>query len=984
MGQRFKSKISEYAFDFSDKYVVLCSLYFAITIIMLLTPRFIGDNSVSEFSRQIGIGIIENVDVKKRINGFSCWFAIFCLLFLLFEFFFNKLGKMEKTKECQEMQIFLNDLIIFANCNLLLRCITFFNDYLKIGDAFYFSQYYVFCVVVAVVGFIFFKVDRIMPCERYEQLIITASCGAIPITVAIGRNLGNGKVLLAVTLMLYAFGMLFCVIFKKNLKSERFIIFVAYTVIVFASFPILSSFYIELIHVLNQHYIFVGNPSYLYVILCSVGFFLYVIIGTLLLAKKAMLKCWKNIAFPTIVFGATCLSVQIPISTVYEPDLFEGANASVLISDFLNYGRLPIVEHYGGHMMTGVWEGILYAIINSDYSGIAPVYENLIIPFLALLFYLLLRMIFNSELALFASLFIPFLNNFSYYGLGLLVCLSAMLYLKKPSLKKALLFWGVNIWCALYRLDLGYAFIFASVLAISIFVLLTRELNVVKQQVFALTVWGFICSLLWLIICEIKKINPITRLKEFLSISSSNQNWAYTTIGNTDEVLFGWAYFIIPVTMLILLIYMICSVSFRNSIGVEKWIVLMILNLSYWGNLSRGLVRHSLKENRVDVVFWSAYLFIALFISLYKTKRELFIPVFLGLVILSALIDYDRYFDEEVITDLATSNPESIIESWRSYDHLSDVTAEDGTTFSSVWQKIRYEKKRIQRVELTPELTEYSEKYNNVIDALLDADETYIDLINETLLYSVIGRETPVYISQSPLQLSGEYSQEQYIKEIEGIPIALLPVDIHNAELDGVLNSYRYYKVYEYIYQNYRPLCVVGDDFAIWCLNEKYDYLLAKIGANKTLKSEYGVKIADYGYDSELHVADLGYLPKIWAEYDEYDAIDNKIICQLINENGKYMIENINKVISTDGNYLKIAANNISSEVCEGTVILGYCEGDEFVEKYRYNMYFETGMEEYLIRCSSDYYWYEEQVNSVLIDIDGDLTDISMEVIEGD
>ena len=107
------------------------------------------------------------------------------------------------------------------------------------------------------------------------------------------------------------------------------------------------------------------------------------------------------------MFGITCLSVQIPIQSTYSPDLFEGANYSILISDYLNFGKIPIVEHYGGHMMTGVWEGILYGILNQDPAGaVVSPYSFLVTPFLTVLFYYLIKNVWNEDLALLTTIFV--------------------------------------------------------------------------------------------------------------------------------------------------------------------------------------------------------------------------------------------------------------------------------------------------------------------------------------------------------------------------------------------------------------------------------------------------------------------------------------------------------------------------------------------------------------------------------------------------
>ncbi|MCI8300590.1 MAG: hypothetical protein HFI69_09595 [Lachnospiraceae bacterium] len=136
----------------------------------------------------------------------------------------------------------------------------------------------------------------------------------------------------------------------------------------------------------------------------------------------------------------------------------------------------------------------------------------------------------------------------------------------------------------------------------------------------------------------------------------------------------------------------------------------------------------------------------------------------------------------------------------------------------------------IQRIKFDETLENRVKGYQAVIDALLEEDETFIDFISKTFIYSAIGRRNPVYVSQSPLQLSGEFTQEQFVKQVEGIPIVLMPVDKENDRysdgsirmdyftkgLDGIANPVRYYKVAEYIYQNYVPLCVYENDYAVW------------------------------------------------------------------------------------------------------------------------------------------------------------------------
>ena len=413
--------------------------------------------------------------------------------------------------------------------------------------------------------------------------------------------------------------------------------------------------YIELIHVLNQHNVFVSHPAKYYKIACILGFLIAIIALYVIIKKNYQIRNWKSIVFPITVAGITCLSIQIPLSSVYNLDLFESANSSILMSDFLNYGDIPIVQHYGGHMMTGVWEGILYAVINNDFAGIVSPYGGLINVVLALLFYFVVAKIWNREMGLVISLLFPFLGFISYYGLGFLVCIAAMAYIRKNNMTRAILLWGSFVWCALYRLDLGFAFGIAVIIALLIYVIVEKNVKAFKELGLSLIGWGIIGGIAWFVICIVKGLNPINRLIEFLMINLSNQNWAYTGIGTVDNLLFAWGYIIVPFAMVLMLIYTVFSRTFRERVGAERWMLLLILNLSYFQNFSRGLVRHSLAENSTTIVFWCAYLYIAIFLAFYKESMKWFIPTFMLLIILNGLFLKPDNFTSTSIADSAVS-----------------------------------------------------------------------------------------------------------------------------------------------------------------------------------------------------------------------------------------------------------------------------------------------------------------------------------------
>ena len=62
-------------------------------------------------------------------------------------------------------------------------------------------------------------------------------------------------------------------------------------------------------------------------------------------------------------------------------------------------------------MMTGVWEGILYGILNQDPAGaVVSPYSFLVTPFLTVLFYYLIKNVWNEDLALLTTILFPFMG----------------------------------------------------------------------------------------------------------------------------------------------------------------------------------------------------------------------------------------------------------------------------------------------------------------------------------------------------------------------------------------------------------------------------------------------------------------------------------------------------------------------------------------------------------------------------------------------
>ena len=802
------------------------AIYFAVSLVLIYNPLDRIRNEVTEFARVIGIGIVENVDVSKRVNNFNMWFIIFAITFILFYLLVNHLLHKQFGEENKKVILFLDNFMVLANCSLLLRCITYFYDESISDSVYYFSSYAVMLVVFVAIAYIVFRLENNISANEFAKLVLIGVSVSYPLAIFVALEWGEGRVLLGVMFICQVLILSLCKFTPNIIMSKYYAYILTGGVLILCMLPAMTSVYIELIHVLNQYSLFVARPAKYYKIAVLLMVLICLVYILLLIKNKWTVTDWKKWVYPWLIFGMACLSVQIPIQSTYNLDMFESANYGILISDFFDYGSIPIVEHYGGHMLANVWEGILYGLVNNDYIGaVVSPYSSLFLIVLVVLFFYLIKNAWNEDMALFVTLFFPFYSFWNYYGLGMLICLAAMAYVRKNSYSHAVLLWLSFIWCALYRLDLGFAYGMAVIVSLSIYIIVSKNWKAIKELGVTLLGWGLIGFGAWVVICIRKGIDPINRLLEFLLLTLSNQNWAQPGIGNIGNTVFVWSYCIIPFMVVICLLYVVFSKKIRESIGDEKWILLLVLGFSYVGNFSRGLVRHSLVEGVTYIVMWCAYLFLALSLSVFKSNKKLILPVFMALMLFDTLFFQESNFTATCIVDGTASTPGTIVESWipGRFDN------EDQMTY---WEELSYNQQVVDRVQLNENLQLMIDSYETIINTLLKDDETFVDFINKTMIYSIIGRENPAYISQSPMQLSGEFTQRQFLDEIQGSPIVLMPIDADDSysfALDRVANAYRYYKVVEYVYHNYVPLCKCGDIYAIWCLPEKYDEYQSKL-----------------------------------------------------------------------------------------------------------------------------------------------------------
>ena len=152
------------------------------------------------------------------------------------------------------------------------------------------------------------------------------------------------------------------------------------------------------------------------------------------------------------------------------------------------------------------------------------------------------------------------------------------------------------------------------------------------------------------------------------------------------------------------------------------------------------------------------------------------------------------------------------------------------------------------------------------------------------------------------------------------------------------------------------------------------------------------ISLVGYGYDGPVdgeflgsyHIHYLASLPRIWAEYDSENAIDNSVVADTIPVDGYYIFDS-DLFEPNAGNYCLIEISYFGeNESTDAFLYMGDYTDGVFTDRCVYNFSVDNGTHYYLIRCSTDYYWYIDQINAFRIQTSDEVSDVSISVLEGD
>jgi hypothetical protein len=603
------------------------------------------------------------------------------------------------------------------------------------------------------------------------------------------------------------------ILIRNNLRNEK----QAMGLMMVSSIPIfISPIYLPLA---NELYLILSQQGFLYLSPRKLLLLLWIItfIGVIMLfARKRKQTDYSfqsllgRFYYPVFLVMLTAISFQPEKQIGPAYDLFESGNPGIAIDQLFRYGKIPILETFNAHAVSELYAPFLFSIING-YQGWGSFVYNMIFDKLIfiLIGYFFLRKLLSNEMALLTLVFFP-LNILTvyllpeYYIVGIIAVFALHKVMKEPSFKSYLLFCFIIFFTFVWRFDIGASAIPAAIITLGLYWILYKKSWNIKNLFFSGVLIGGFWLFAFIVLALIKDVPILFRLKELMSVVSSNQIWGFTTLGNEEKLNYYLFYFIVPALAIGMTGFLIARTKIMHQLNPTLFTSLSFLLFFTIFNFPRGLVRHSLAENTPFFLLGFIAIPLACLPYLWRRTQQTLnnYVIFAVIGICYTFIVMSTMYGEQI------EDQSLLSKSVNQFAEFND--------YGPVDQKLsRYAEPEAYKNRIYGGL-------KALFDQTMEPNETFIDFSNAPMLYIYTKRETPMYINQTPTFLSDEVSQKSYLEEIKSysIPYAVFADKLGFPGMDDVPNHIRSYRVAEYLYQNYVPFVKVNG-FDVWVSKEK-------------------------------------------------------------------------------------------------------------------------------------------------------------------
>lgn len=883
-------------------------------------------SGITSFNNSVGIASINNVDINKRVQNINLLILITILTFFISNSLVNFIF-INKLRQNDDLNLALKFLKNFSYALLFVFL------YLIIGARGSIDNYYEFAKYLIGTIFLVFCYSLTYKIHHIKFKNFRATLFAVGTFVAVFRFFFvKNEDYSSILFIGFVLGVLIINSFLHLLKIKADVdgsVFYQ-NINLISLLPLFSAILIETINIHTQFGGEALSKRNAILILTVFLFFLIFILSFLKVNLKIVEKYHLGLLLIGFLFLAYGPNYKIITPT---NELFESANHGLLVYDFFNYNKVPILESFDAHMFSiSIW-GILYGVITKDFQNavFTPYVEYAnIITILAL--YIFLGRLFDKTFVFFLSLFLPISQSiqWSYFYLFDLTFFSiiiTMYALSKNSFKIYFLMIFSFAISFFYRLDTAFVSILSSIFLIILYYVKNPfKINELLKAIYSTL---FILIAITLFIISYINIDFWSRLVEFKDIVISNQIWGNAELGDSNSIKYKISYLIFPIIGVLISLFSI-SKFFTTKTKYEETLYLSIFALGsmYLLNLNRSVVRHSVFEDAYGIIFGGVLLLIPLFISSLKLKKkELVFSTSITFIVLStSMLIGSSEFQSSIFSKMKDK-----------YNN--------GTYFKNG-------KSSEPRVDLI-NFNIYKNDLEN-LKTIIYEDNTYIDFTNDSLLYAFLNKEKPFYINQSPGLLNGPVSQYKYINQTTNSNFVLESKTCKS--IDSVPLQLRYFIVSDYINRNFKPAYTL-ENYNVWVKNnyELSDNIVLNFREKEIQEYNAGCKTFDLGFVPYLMGKSLDK-----EKFIEISKLNNSSTLNLSHFNRPKEFQNYLEILTdenTNEEYQIILKSKVNNNLnSSNSVIYNFRNDPEKGPKSKF-----------LIPIGIDYLWYSDKLDEISI-----------------
>jgi hypothetical protein len=497
-------------------------------------------------------------------------------------------------------------------------------------------------------------------------------------------------------------------------------------------------------------------------------------------------KTWKrveNLIIPLMLATLGLYMYHRQFLYVSLQNLLDGEGGVVVAYQFLKFGRLPWLDIWPVHDLP--IGHVIYGFLNG-FNQMEPLLGGnlFLVLFNILVVYFSAKTILPVRWTVLLSLFAPLVR---FAGTYYIAALLPLLYLKTMWAKKRLMdysvFFALSLIAFMWMSSAGKISVISVLIMAALSCSSKKDLsNIIRALLLVFGIPIALYAALTLIQGE-SPLDKLILIKAFASGDFDIGSYVDILNDSTSFRVVVLCYGLFPLAAILTIMY-----AMRKIREHEKFRVLIFVSVALLISFIRSFARHSLIEG-AQIHFFT-FLLLMLPFGIGKIKSRTTKAVSICIIAIFMLVLGSRV------------------------GSVSDYLALGIKDFE-------VHQYQIGEKRYTQNDSEYPHNLRKIMDFALNSDQTFFDIINGHLLYTLMEREV-LFLHSLVHVLYSEPPQAIYVKQLEEkLKQNLVPIIIFDSsgfwgdEIDGIPTEFSLSKLSEFIYQNYEPWIRV-DGFHLW------------------------------------------------------------------------------------------------------------------------------------------------------------------------